>query len=148
MGSTQLRMSSPDLPGLPPTPNDSSRKHGRPDEDEQPQKLQRRRIACQRCRGRKVKCDNSRPSCGSCVESGRECIYFDSGREKSPCVTYNFIFLFTDTDECREASIPPLLMNRLDQILAGVQDITASLRPQGMCSYIYEFQPPQTRDLY
>ncbi|KFY47771.1 hypothetical protein V496_10463 [Pseudogymnoascus sp. VKM F-4515 (FW-2607)] len=107
-------MSSPDLPGLPPTPNDSSRKHGRPDEDEQPQKLQRRRIACQRCRGRKVKCDNSRPSCGSCVESGRECVYFDSGREKSP-----------------EASIPPLLMNRLDQILAGVQDITASLRPQG-----------------
>lgn len=33
----------------------------------------------------------------------------------------------------REASIPAQLMSRLDQILAGVQGITASLRPQGMC---------------
>ncbi|OBT86994.1 hypothetical protein VE02_04598 [Pseudogymnoascus sp. 03VT05] len=108
-------MSSPEEPpGLPtPTSNENSRKHNRPDDDEQPQKVQRRRIACQRCRGRKVKCDNVRPSCGSCVESGKQCVYVDGGREKSP-----------------EASIPAQLMSRLDQILAGVQGITASLRPQ------------------
>ncbi|KFX97854.1 hypothetical protein O988_04642, partial [Pseudogymnoascus sp. VKM F-3808] len=111
----QDRMSSPELPTLPtttPTSTSTSRKHNRPDESPgdreggAPQKLLRRRIACQRCRGRKVKCDNGRPSCGSCVESGRQCIYVDNGREKSP-----------------EVAIPPLLMRRLDQILAGVEGI-------------------------
>ncbi|OBT72838.1 hypothetical protein VF21_08307 [Pseudogymnoascus sp. 05NY08] len=119
-------MSSPEEPpGLPtPTSNENSRKHNRPDDDEQPQKVQRRRIACQRCRGRKVKCDNVRPSCGSCVESGRECVYVDGGREKSP-----------------ETSIPAQLMSRLDQILAGVQGITASLRPQDSI-HVYRIQDP------
>lgn len=90
-------MSSPeDLPRLPTptTSSETSRKHNRPDDDEQPQKLLRRRIACTRCRGRKVKCDNVRPSCGSCVESGRQCVYVDNGREKSPCVVYNFYFVW------------------------------------------------------
>lgn len=42
----------------------------------------------------------------------------------------------------REVSIPPQLMSRLDQILAGVQGITATLRPQGMCTYIHGIQSP------
>lgn len=82
-------MSSPEEPpGLPvSTPNETAaQKRNRPDDEEQPQKLMRRRIACKRCRGRKVKCDNVRPACGNCRDSGRECVYVDSGREKSPYV--------------------------------------------------------------
>ncbi|KFY90218.1 hypothetical protein V500_05231 [Pseudogymnoascus sp. VKM F-4518 (FW-2643)] len=83
-------MSSPeDLPGLPTTPTTSgetSRKHNRPDDDEQPQKLLRRRIA-----------------------------FADPVLSRGANV---------------EVSIPPQLISRLDQILAGVQGITASLRPQ------------------
>lgn len=85
----QLNMSSPDIPSLPMS-DATSRKHNRP-EAGHPQRLLRRRIACQRCRARKIKCDNVRPLCGSCVDSGRQCIYVDTGREELPYVSHNFI---------------------------------------------------------
>lgn len=31
--------------------------------------------ACEACRAKKSKCDNERPSCGSCLQHGAECIY-------------------------------------------------------------------------
>lgn len=31
--------------------------------------------ACEGCRAKKSKCDNERPSCGSCIQHGVECIY-------------------------------------------------------------------------
>ena len=31
--------------------------------------------ACESCRAKKSKCDNERPSCGSCVHHGFECMY-------------------------------------------------------------------------
>jgi hypothetical protein len=31
--------------------------------------------ACETCRARKSKCDNERPSCGSCIQHGVECVY-------------------------------------------------------------------------
>jgi hypothetical protein len=31
--------------------------------------------ACEACRTKKSKCDNERPSCGSCIQHGMECIY-------------------------------------------------------------------------
>lgn len=31
--------------------------------------------ACEACRTKKSKCDNERPSCGSCVQHGIECVY-------------------------------------------------------------------------
>lgn len=31
--------------------------------------------ACEACRSRKSKCDNERPSCGSCIQHGIECVY-------------------------------------------------------------------------
>jgi Fungal Zn(2)-Cys(6) binuclear cluster domain len=31
--------------------------------------------ACEACRAKKSKCDNERPSCGSCLQHGVECIY-------------------------------------------------------------------------
>jgi hypothetical protein len=31
--------------------------------------------ACEACRAKKSKCDNERPSCGSCIQHGVECVY-------------------------------------------------------------------------
>lgn len=33
--------------------------------------------ACRLCRSRKVKCNNARPSCGSCIASKAQCVYDD-----------------------------------------------------------------------
>ena len=41
-------------------------------------KSSRRRMACQSCRNRKVKCDNARPSCAICTSNGAECVYIES----------------------------------------------------------------------
>ncbi|RAO69970.1 uncharacterized protein BHQ10_005982 [Talaromyces amestolkiae] len=32
-------------------------------------------VACQKCRSRKTKCDNGRPSCGYCLKIGEPCLY-------------------------------------------------------------------------
>jgi len=31
--------------------------------------------ACEACRAKKSKCDNERPSCGSCIQHGIDCVY-------------------------------------------------------------------------
>jgi hypothetical protein len=41
-----------------------------------------KRIACVLCRKRKLKCDGSRPSCGTCKRLAHECAY-DEVRKKS-----------------------------------------------------------------
>jgi len=41
--------------------------------------------ACQICRARKTKCDNERPSCGSCEALGVECNYNEAPASKSFC---------------------------------------------------------------
>ncbi|KAL4920227.1 fungal-specific transcription factor domain-containing protein [Aspergillus aurantiobrunneus] len=41
-----------------------------------------KRIACAVCRRRKLKCDGSKPSCGTCSRLGHECTY-DEARKKS-----------------------------------------------------------------
>ena len=39
-------------------------------------RIRRRALqACETCRSKKSKCDNERPSCGSCIQHGAECIY-------------------------------------------------------------------------
>lgn len=40
--------------------------------------------ACQICRARKTKCDNERPSCGSCDALGVECSYNEAPASKYP----------------------------------------------------------------
>jgi hypothetical protein len=47
-------------------------------EDTQLKKPARRRIACQSCRIRKVKCDNAHPTCAICTNTGSECVYIES----------------------------------------------------------------------
>lgn len=34
--------------------------------------------ACRLCRARKIKCNNARPACGSCLTSKAPCVYEDS----------------------------------------------------------------------
>jgi len=41
-----------------------------------------KRIACILCRKRKLKCDGSKPSCGTCSRLGHDCTY-DEVRKKS-----------------------------------------------------------------
>ncbi|KAG1829350.1 hypothetical protein EV424DRAFT_448642 [Suillus variegatus] len=40
-----------------------------------PRVPRRTAMACQFCRGRKLKCDGSRPSCGNCNRRGYPCVY-------------------------------------------------------------------------
>ncbi|KAG2151019.1 uncharacterized protein EDB93DRAFT_1083571 [Suillus bovinus] len=44
-------------------------------DDESPRVPRRTAMACQFCRGRKLKCDGSRPSCGNCNRRGYPCLY-------------------------------------------------------------------------
>jgi hypothetical protein len=37
--------------------------------------LGRRKVACQTCRNRKVKCDLKRPICSLCAAADNECVY-------------------------------------------------------------------------
>ncbi|KIK98460.1 hypothetical protein PAXRUDRAFT_80904, partial [Paxillus rubicundulus Ve08.2h10] len=43
--------------------------------DEAPRVPRRTPMACQFCRGRKLKCDGSRPSCSNCNRRGYPCVY-------------------------------------------------------------------------
>lgn len=43
-------------------------------------------LACQVCRRKKTKCDNARPSCGSCQELNIDCRYSDSKFDNSTWV--------------------------------------------------------------
>ena len=40
--------------------------------------------ACQKCRVRRTKCDNVRPSCTACLDLGAECVYSEG--DPSTCV--------------------------------------------------------------
>ena len=43
-----------------------------------------KRIACVLCRKRKLKCDGSRPSCGTCSRLTHDCAYDDIRRKSGP----------------------------------------------------------------
>ena len=59
--------------------NPDARTQKRPRADDtQVKKPARRRMACQSCRIRKVKCDNVRPTCAICRNSRTECVYIDA----------------------------------------------------------------------
>lgn len=50
---------------------------------DRPQKRQRVTQACQRCRGRKLRCDSGSPSCGACLAAQATCSYdTTSGRQR------------------------------------------------------------------
>ncbi|KAH7872487.1 uncharacterized protein C8R40DRAFT_1117059 [Lentinula edodes] len=42
---------------------------------ESPRVPRRTPMACQFCRGRKLKCDGNRPSCANCNRRGYPCVY-------------------------------------------------------------------------
>lgn len=43
-----------------------------------------KRIACVICRKRKLKCDGSKPSCGTCSRLGHNCAYDEIRRKSGP----------------------------------------------------------------
>ncbi|KAF1847512.1 GAL4-like transcription factor-like protein [Cucurbitaria berberidis CBS 394.84] len=45
-------------------------------------KVRRRVLACARCRKRKLSCDGKVPACTRCVESGMQCVGFDSSTQQ------------------------------------------------------------------
>ena len=49
-------------------------------DDERRLKRQRTALACDSCRGRKTRCDGTRPSCGVCLDMGFDCLYPRPGR--------------------------------------------------------------------
>src|SRR5271163_1979186 len=76
-----------DLPG-PLGPSGRSRKKSQTDSDDRrmlsAKDYPRRSAlqACQICRARKTKCDNERPTCGSCEALGVECSYNEAPASK------------------------------------------------------------------
>ena len=43
-----------------------------------------KRIACQVCRKRKLRCDGRKPSCGKCTQLGHQCAYDESRKKSGP----------------------------------------------------------------
>lgn len=43
-----------------------------------------KRIACVICRKRKLKCDGTKPSCGTCARLGHNCAYDEVRRKSGP----------------------------------------------------------------
>ncbi|KAJ7760838.1 hypothetical protein DFH07DRAFT_883807 [Mycena maculata] len=41
-------------------------------------------VACRQCRGRKIRCDSTRPSCNNCVRRKNECIYDAAPKRRGP----------------------------------------------------------------
>ncbi|KAN0079910.1 hypothetical protein V8E55_009476 [Tylopilus felleus] len=53
-----------------------------PAAEEVPRVPRRTPMACQFCRGRKLKCDGSRPSCSNCNRRGYPCLYVPVSAEQ------------------------------------------------------------------
>ena len=54
-----------------------------PADHDRPRKRQRTTLACQRCRGKKFRCDGETPSCGACLTAQSTCSYdTSSGRQR------------------------------------------------------------------
>ena len=99
---------SPDQPSPIYEQGDSNTKRRRTEGDTTLRKptTSSRKTACISCRTRKVKCDNERPACGFCRSGDRECVYIENPADK----------LLLDP-------ATKLMVGRLDQILAGVENI-------------------------
>ncbi|KAI0377763.1 fungal-specific transcription factor domain-containing protein [Hypomontagnella monticulosa] len=41
-------------------------------------------LACEECRRRKARCDRSRPCCGNCNDTGKQCIFNDQRAQRGP----------------------------------------------------------------
>ncbi|CAH0058438.1 unnamed protein product [Clonostachys solani] len=79
-------------------------------------------VACQKCRSRKTKCDNQRPSCGYCLKIREPCVY--ESETKSCCHVFGKEVLQA-LEEIRELVSKPTTAGSSTndgQILAGGED--------------------------
>ncbi|KIW68193.1 hypothetical protein PV04_04154 [Phialophora macrospora] len=62
------------------------------------------RFGCKECKGRRIKCDESRPSCGNCVRSHAVCLYAAATRTKPAAAATPY---HTPTESETQASVSP-----------------------------------------
>ncbi|KPI36833.1 uncharacterized protein AB675_11831 [Cyphellophora attinorum] len=72
--------------------------------------LGRRKVACQTCRNRKVKCDLKRPICSLCAAADNECVYV------------------TDPPKQTLESVAETLTGRLDHVTKQLDDLKAAVQ--------------------
>ncbi|MCJ1248379.1 hypothetical protein MMC30_005596 [Trapelia coarctata] len=83
-----------------------------------------KRIACIICRKRKLKCDGSKPSCGTCSRLGHKCAYDEVRRKSGPKRGY------VKELEARLAQVEIQLKSK-DRTRAGMANRTASATAAG-----------------
>jgi len=90
-------------------------------ENGKPYPTRRRALqACEACRSKKSKCDNDRPSCGSCIQHGIECIY----KASNMAPTYMFTVL-----SCADDRLDPgteILLDKLKEVVSMLNRIEQS----------------------
>lgn len=93
----------------------------------------RRRIACQPCRVRKVKCDSMRPSCGNCRGTGDHCAYLDaSAAKRMYCLNTLSLLCLAYANYLRLGYPSALMIRQLDQILERLSAIETMILPRGV----------------
>ncbi|KAI8652574.1 Zn(2)-C6 fungal-type domain-containing protein [Fusarium keratoplasticum] len=87
-------------------------------------------VACRKCRSRKTKCDNQRPSCGYCLKIGEPCVY---EAEASSCCHVFGREVLQALNELREiVSKPPnerLPVDNLEVTTSNREDVSPSSGP-------------------
>ncbi|KAH7155913.1 hypothetical protein EDB81DRAFT_785776 [Dactylonectria macrodidyma] len=100
----------PQILASPQSQPNGKRKRIEPSRDAVVYPRKRAIAACRQCRVRKIKCNNTRPACGSCMASKSQCCYEDQ-----------------DHSTFDPASI--LILDRLDQVLSRLNQLPGSQLP-------------------
>ncbi|KAH6884492.1 hypothetical protein B0T10DRAFT_539887 [Thelonectria olida] len=104
-------------------------------------------VACQKCRSRKTKCDNGRPSCGYCLKVGEPCVY---EAEASSCCHVFGREVLQALSELREIVLKPptvrLLADGLD-VPTGGRDGSPTSTVQGSCAALKPQLASRSSDL-
>ena len=93
--------------------------------------------ACEACRAKKSKCDNERPSCGSCIQHGVECVY--KGAPFVPVYAPFPVVIMSANPTYRLDAASMVLLEKLNKlettigeqaaVLAQVREATSFLEP-------------------
>ena len=97
--------------------------------------------ACEACRSKKSKCDNDRPSCGSCIQHGIECIY----KASNIAPMYLFAVLY-----CADDRLDPgteILLDKLKEVMSMLNDYSQRLNRIEQSTRIREKDLPHRHNL-
>ncbi|KAJ5371235.1 uncharacterized protein N7496_007327 [Penicillium cataractarum] len=104
------------------------KKRPRPENTRTGNAYQRKRAitACKACRARKIKCNNARPSCGSCLASMSPCVYEDR-QDLSPFDPASILILDRLNQVLKKLEEPPRCQSDA-HARAAVQSLTPASR--------------------